>query len=106
MAEYDVVIYGATLAGIMAALRLRLRGYRSVVLEPTGHVGGIVAGGLVKTDTPNVIEALAGLTLSRFFAGIGAEYGSTEPVYRFEPKVASRVAARLLAEAGATVHLG
>jgi hypothetical protein len=106
MAEYDVVIYGATLAGIMAALRLRLRGYRSVVLEPTGHVGGIVAGGLVKTDMPNVIEALAGLTLSRFFAGIGAEYGSTEPVYRFEPKVASRVAARLLAEAGATVHLG
>ncbi len=106
MAEPDVVIYGATLAGIMAALRLRLRGYRSVVLEPTGHVGGIVAGGLVKTDTPNVLDALAGLTRSRFFAGIGAEYGSAEPAYRFEPKVASRVAARLLADADATVHLG
>jgi len=102
-APADVVIYGATLAGIMAALRLRLRGLRSVILEPTGHVGGIVAGGLVKTDTPNVPEALAGLTRSRFFGGIGAAYGLAEPCYRFEPKVAARVAADLLAEAGATV---
>jgi len=101
----DVVIYGATLAGIMAALRLRLRGYRSVILEPTGHVGGIVAGGLVKSDTPNVPEALAGLTRDRFFAGIGAAYGADGPQYRFEPKVAERVARDLLAEAGATVLL-
>lgn len=101
----DVVIYGATLAGIMAALRLRLRGLRSVILEPTGHVGGIVAGGLVKTDTPNVIEALAGLTLTRFFQGIGAAYGTDEAVYRFEPKVAEQVARDLLNEAEATVLL-
>lgn len=102
----DVLIYGATLAGIMAALRLRLRGLSSVILEPTGHVGGIVAGGLVKTDGPNVPEALAGLTLSRFFTGIGAEYGSDGPAYLFEPKVAERVAKQLLAEAQATVLLG
>ncbi|WP_327002744.1 FAD-dependent oxidoreductase [Dactylosporangium sp. NBC_01737] len=102
----DAVIYGATLAGIMAALRLRLRGLRSVILEPTGHVGGIIAGGLVKTDTPNVAEALAGLTLSRFFAGIGAAYGSDGPRYRFEPKIAEDVARALLAEAGATVLTG
>jgi hypothetical protein len=102
----DAVIYGATLAGVMAALRLRLRGLSSVVLEPTGHVGGIVAGGLVKTDTPNVAEALAGLTLTRFFHGIGAAYGSDGPVYRFEPKVAERVARDLLTEAGATAWTG
>ncbi|WP_425826572.1 FAD-dependent oxidoreductase [Streptomyces fractus] len=104
----DVVIYGATLAGIMAALRLRLRGLSSVVLEPTGHVGGIVAGGLVKTDTPNTPEAMGGLTLTRFFHAIGAHYGQGDaidgPTYRFEPKVAERVALDLLAQAGATVH--
>ncbi|MGP4104105.1 FAD-dependent oxidoreductase, partial [Nonomuraea sp. KM90] len=93
--EPDVVIYGATLAGIMAALRLRLRGLSSLILEPTGHVGGIVAGGLVKSDPPNILAALAGLTRDRFFGGIGREYGSTEPQYRFEPKVAERVARRL-----------
>lgn len=102
-APVDVVVYGAGLAGIMAALRLSLRGLRSVVLEPTGHVGGIVAGGLVKTDTPNVAEALAGLTLTRYFTGIGAAYGEDGPKYRFEPKVAERVAADLLDEAKATV---
>ncbi|MFG1707799.1 FAD-dependent oxidoreductase [Nonomuraea sp. M3C6] len=104
--DYDVIIYGATLAGIMAALRLRLRGLSSLVLEPTGHVGGIVAGGLVKSDPPNVIEALAGLTRDRFFAGIGQEYGTPEPQYRFEPKVAERVAKGLLTEAKADVLLG
>ncbi|PZF82111.1 FAD-dependent oxidoreductase [Jiangella anatolica] len=109
-ADPDVVVYGATLAGIMAALRLKLRGYTSLVLEPTGHVGGIVAGGLVKSDTPGVPAALAGLTQDRFFAGIGAEYaadGLDDPKaqYLFEPKVAERVAWRLLDEAGATVLL-
>ena len=102
---YDAIIYGATLAGIMAALRLAKRGMSSLVLEPTGHVGGIVAGGLVKTDIPNDIRALSGLTLSAFFTGIGVEYGSTTAQYRFEPKVASRVAVRLLEDAGATVVL-
>ncbi|HET6294288.1 MAG TPA: FAD-dependent oxidoreductase [Kribbella sp.] len=100
--DYDVIIYGATLAGIMAALRLKQRGYHSLVLEPTGHVGGIVAGGLVKSDTPNTLPALAGLS-ARFFQEIGAEYGLDGPEYRFEPKVAARVAQRLLDEAGAEV---
>lgn len=104
--DTDVIIYGATLAGIMAAVRLRLRGYSSLLLEPTGHVGGIVAGGLVKTDTPGVPAALAGLTRRDFFGGIGREYGSADPAYLFEPKVAERVARRLLDEAGATVLVG
>ncbi|SDD70408.1 FAD-dependent oxidoreductase [Glycomyces harbinensis] len=102
----DVLIYGATPAGIMAALRLSLRGHRATVLEPTGHVGGIVAGGLVKTDTPDVPEALAGLTRDRYFAGIGAEYGEDGPKFLFEPKAAERVSRRLLEEAGALVKTG
>ncbi|MFI6759970.1 FAD-dependent oxidoreductase [Micromonospora sp. NPDC050417] len=104
--NYDVIIYGATLAGIMAALRLRLRGLSALILEPTGHVGGVVAGGLVKSDAPNIIAALAGLTHTRYFEGIGAEYGKDGAEYRFEPKVAERVAQRLLDEAKATVLVG
>lgn len=100
----DVVIYGASLAGIMAAVRLRKRGLRATILEPTGHVGGIVAGGLVKSDIPNVVAALGGLTLD-YFRRIGAEYGQSTPQYRFEPKVAERVAKQLISEAGATVRL-
>ncbi|GHJ37042.1 FAD-dependent oxidoreductase [Streptomyces sp. TS71-3] len=104
---YDAVVYGATLAGIMAALRLAGRGYRSLVLEPTGHPGGVVAGGLVKTDIPNDIRALAGLTHTSFFNAIGAHYGVGSPAqYRFEPKVAEDIARSLLDQAGATVVYG
>jgi len=101
--EHDVIIYGATLAGIMAAVRLRLHGYSSLVLEPTGHVGGVVAGGLVKTDAPNIIEALGGLTLSRFFERIGRHYGKDGAAFLFEPKVAELVAWQLLTDAEAEV---
>jgi hypothetical protein len=104
--QYDVVIYGASLAGIMAALRLHKRGHSVLVLEPTAHVGGVIAAGLVKTDIPNIIEALGGLTLSRYFRGIGAEYGKDEPQYRFEPKVAEKVSWDILREANAEVVLG
>lgn len=103
--RYDVVVYGATLAGIMAAMRLARRGRSVCVLEPTTHVGGIVAGGLVKTDIPNVLPALGGLTRSAFFGGIGRAYGVDEQ-YRFEPKVAEAVSRRLLDEAGAEVLTG
>jgi hypothetical protein len=107
--DYDVIIYGASLAGIMAATRLQLRGYRSLLLEPTGHVGGIIAGGLVKSDTPNTRAALAGLTHSRFFQGIGAAYDADGrpdgPQYRFEPKVAEGIAQQLLDDAKAVVQV-
>ncbi|MFT4211849.1 MAG: FAD-dependent oxidoreductase [Microbacterium sp.] len=101
----DVVIYGASLAGIMAAVRLSRRGHTVCVLEPTGHVGGVIAAGLVKTDIPNIISALGGLTLTEYFQGIGRAYGKDQAQYRFEPKVAERVSRRLLDDAGATVHL-
>ncbi|MDF1477978.1 FAD-dependent oxidoreductase [Leifsonia sp. H3M29-4] len=103
--RYDVLIYGASLAGIMAAVRLRRRGRTVCILEPTEHVGGIVAGGLVKTDIPNVLPALGGLTLSEFFEGIGREYGLDHAQYRFEPKVAERVSRELLDAAGVDVLL-
>lgn len=104
----DVVVYGASLAGIMAVQRLAARGLTALVLEPTGHVGGIVAGGLVKSDFPNVSEALAGQTKA-FFDAIAAEYGDEAQEYpfdvaiKFEASVAERVATKLLAEAGAQV---
>ncbi|WP_049569932.1 FAD-dependent oxidoreductase [Streptomyces sp. SBT349] len=103
--SYDAVIYGATLAGLMAALRLSRRGYTACVLEPTNHIGGVVTGGLVKTDIPNTIGALGGLTRTAFFDAIGAHYGVGSPAqYRFEPKVAKLIAGRLLTESGAAIR--
>ena len=102
--SFDVVVYGGTLAGIMAATRAHRRGLRVCLLEPTGYLGGHIAGGLVMSDVPLEPSALRGLTNELFFGGIGAEYGSAEPVYDFEAKVAQRVSDRLAEAACARIE--
>jgi len=118
--SYDVVIYGATLAGMMAAVRAHCRGLRVCVVEPSRFVGGVIAGGLVNTDTPlkwrtdSSKTEIHGLTASLFFDRIGAleiESGAvipagTDPRYQFEAKIAARVAAEVLHMARASVFLG
>lgn len=45
---HDLVIYGGTSAGITAGIQARRDGRSVVVLEPTGHIGGLTTGGLSK----------------------------------------------------------
>lgn len=47
---HDVVIYGATAAGIAAAVQTARMGRCVVVIEPTDRVGGLTTGGLGQTD--------------------------------------------------------
>lgn len=49
----SVVIYGATPAGLIAAIQLKKYGVDCVVLEPSGHLGGMTTGGLGATDIGN-----------------------------------------------------
>jgi hypothetical protein len=60
-ATYDVVVYGGTSAGIIAAVQARKLGKTVVVVGPDRHLGGLSAGGLGWTDTGNkaVIGGLA-----------------------------------------------
>ena len=48
--EGDLVIYGGTASGVMAAIAARQEGVTVALLEPGRHVGGMVTGGLGKTD--------------------------------------------------------
>ena len=48
---YDIVIYGATSAGIIAAVQAKRMGKSVVVVAPEKHLGGLSAGGLGFTDT-------------------------------------------------------
>ncbi|TAN14051.1 MAG: FAD-dependent oxidoreductase [Chitinophagaceae bacterium] len=50
--KYDVVIYGGTSAGVMAALAVAKMGESVVLLTPQKHVGGITTSGLGWTDKP------------------------------------------------------
>ncbi len=57
----DVVIYGATPAGICAAIAALSEGVSIVVVEPTTRIGGMVAGGIAITDTgtPQLVGGIA-----------------------------------------------
>src|SRR5215467_9929479 len=43
---YDVVVFGATSGGVVAAVQVAREGKSVVLLEPGKHVGGMTAGGL------------------------------------------------------------
>src|SRR6476659_8955259 len=49
----DIVIYGATSSGIVAAVQAHRMGKSVVVIEPSKHVGGLTTGGLGATDIGN-----------------------------------------------------
>ena len=46
----DVVIYGATSAGISAAIQTARLGKSVILIEPTNRLGGLTTGGLGQTD--------------------------------------------------------
>lgn len=83
--EYDVLVYGATSAGVIAAYSAAQMGKSVIIVEPTGHLGGLTSGGLGKTDIGNKY-AITGLSRD-FYRRLGDHYGTLEQ-WLFEPGVA------------------
>lgn len=94
--ESDVVVYGATPGGLMAAVEAAKHGRSVTILEPTDWVGGMITGGLSHTDIgyPNVTGGLA----MDLFRAIGERYSNESNVacWDFEPHVASEAFQDLL----------
>ncbi len=85
---FDVVVYGGTAGGAMAAVAAAQHGLSVALLEPGNHVGGMVSGGLSNSDVDRQEPLVGGLTL-KFFQAIGRHYG--KPVaWAFEPHVAEQ----------------
>ncbi|MCR9197496.1 MAG: FAD-dependent oxidoreductase [Planctomycetaceae bacterium] len=70
----DVVIYGATSAGIAAAIQVRRMGHSVVVLEPNDRMGGLTTGGLGQTDIGN--KAAIGGISREFYRRIRRHYAN------------------------------
>ncbi len=83
----DVVIYGATPAGLAAALAAIGEGASVVVVEPTPQIGGMITGGIAVTDT--LTPALVGGLARKFFEQAGAESRNTA-TFRESPYVIFR----------------
>ena len=117
----DVVVYGATSAGITAALQAKAMGRSVVVVEPGRYLGGLTAGGLGATDIGN--KAAIGGLAREFYRRIGRHYArpeawkheeraayqgkrkaaGEEEMWTFEPHVAEQVYRGWVAEAGVEV---
>ncbi|MGC4005337.1 MAG: FAD-dependent oxidoreductase [Pirellulales bacterium] len=52
-AEYDVVVYGGTSAGVITAVQAVKMGKTAIIVSPDKHLGGLSSGGLGFTDTGN-----------------------------------------------------
>lgn len=61
-ASYDVVVYGGTSAGVIAAAQTKRMGKSAVVVSPDEHLGGLSSSGLGLTDSGRQ-NAIGGLSL-------------------------------------------
>lgn len=110
----DVVVYGSTSAGVIAAVQAKKMGKSVVIVGPDKHLGGLSSGGLGWTDTGRK-EVIGGLSRD-FYHRVWQEYqkpetwkfqkqqqyggrgqgtpavdGTNRTMWIFEPSVAERV---------------
>jgi hypothetical protein len=90
---YDVVVYGGTASGIMAAVSAAREGKDVALIEQTTHLGGMVSGGLSYTDHGN-IKVIGGMT-KEFFEMAGRHYNKNVSWF-YEPHVAEQIFKKML----------
>lgn len=76
LADYDLVVYGGSSAGIAAAVQVKKMGGSVVVIEPSDRIGGLSTGGLGQTDIGNK-QVIGGVSRD-FYRGIKQWYDRPE----------------------------
>jgi len=99
-AEFDLVIYGGTPAGLSAGIVAAREGASVVVIEPTNWIGGMVTGGLCRSDVGKE-ETIGGFP-REFFARAAAAKPDT-PMWYAEPRENMAAFQAMLKEAGVKV---
>ncbi|MCC7339169.1 MAG: FAD-dependent oxidoreductase [Pirellulaceae bacterium] len=80
---FDLVVYGGTSAGVMAAVQAKRMGLSTVIVGPDQHLGGLTSGGLGWTDTGN--KGVIGGLAREFYHRIWQIYQSDE-AWRWQNK--------------------
>jgi hypothetical protein len=103
--SFDLLVYGGTAAGAIAAVSGARMGLRVALLEPRQHIGGMVSGGLSRTDVGRR-EVIGGYALE-FYWRAGNAYNMAQHLQDIawlpEPHVAETIFRDMLREAGVTV---
>lgn len=74
--EADIIIYGGTSAGIMAAVQAKILGKSVILVSPDTHLGGLSVNGLGFSDTGNT-KTIGGLA-REFYHRLWLEYKKPE----------------------------
>jgi hypothetical protein len=127
--QADIIVYGGTSAGIIAAIEAKRLGKSVILVSPELHLGGLSVNGLGFSDTGNK-EAIGGLA-KEFYHRLWLEYRKqetwrwqrredyknkgqgtkaiddlNETAWVFEPHLAEKVFRDMLEENGIEVCLG
>jgi hypothetical protein len=93
--SYDVVVYGGSSAGVIAAVQAKRMGKSAVIVNPYSFLGGMTASGLNSADVHNP-AAVSGMA-REFFAGMGKAYGA-QFAEAFEPHIAQKAFDKFVAD--------
>lgn len=122
--RYDVVVYGGTAAGAVAAVQVAASGKSVALVEPGRHIGGLTSGGLGATDIGN--KAAIGGLAREFYQRVARHYsedsawtyqkreeyksrrqrGGDDAMWTFEPHVAEAILREMLAEQSVPTFYG
>ena len=115
--KYDVLVYGATPAGVCAAVAAAREGASVALVSPYDYVGGMMTGGLSLSDGNQCVRQLMGglfveihKRIYQHYADAGVKLNykidlTKNEKWTYEPHVAEKVFHDLIKEAGVTVHL-
>lgn len=98
--EADLVIYGGTPAGLSAGIIAAREGATVVIIEPTKWIGGMVTGGLCRTDVGKE-QTIGGFPREFFTRAAAAKPGSE--MWYAEPSVNMATFHAMLKEEGVKV---
>ena len=102
VSNHDLVVYGGSPAGVIAAVAASRRGLNVVLLSQSPTVGGTISNGLGATDVL-VPSNISGIPLE-FFKQVKTAYNNKD-AWRVTPKVAERIFRKMLASAKVQVWL-
>ena len=119
---YDVIVYGGTPGGVIAAVAASRNFARVLLIEQTKHVGGLSTSGVNTAESEHMInKAITGLA-REFYVNMGLnfseEYFQTfsngrdlhfrkgDPAFFFESNIAGKEFLALLSKAGVQVEYG
>ncbi len=111
----DVVVFGATPAGVCAAVGAAREGVSVALVEPSKLIGGVNSGGLCFSDSNQTVRAALRGLFEEFHQRIEDDYTARgikldysvavkdNHTWTYEPHVAEKVALAMLKEAGVKV---